>query len=137
MKALEVVNGMKSAIREAIRNKETITFLISFPEDDNEVLVLISGLLHSSCRETPRQCWGVTQGSLTDLDRPPLKPFQTNKRGIIVHGQDVNPLAHALSGWFEAYSTSKMPAELAGYKMKETAHLIWIDIGPGSVWKQK
>jgi hypothetical protein len=138
IKASAAFTSMRANIKDAIQNKDTITFLMSHPKDDNQdVLILVSNILGEACRETPRQCWFTQQSSPRDLDRPPLEAFRTKKGGIIVHGPDANKLANALGAWFETYSTSNLPAELGGYKIKETEHLIWIDIGPGSPWKSK
>ena len=70
IKAVQAVEGMRTAIREAIKNKETITFLLTHPKDEQEYLVFVSTLLGSACRETPRQCWHVQEGNPRDLDRP-------------------------------------------------------------------
>jgi hypothetical protein len=135
MEAVGAVEGMRAAIRGAIQRRETVTFLISWPQDDNTYLVFISSLLSSACRDTPRQCWFTEQGtSPGELDKPPVKGG--GKRGITVHGPDANILANALSAWFDTYSTSSVPAEYNGYKERGTRDLIWIDIGPGSPWKQ-
>jgi hypothetical protein len=134
IKAHQAVEGMRTGIREVIRNKQTITFLLTHPKDEQDYLVFISTLLGSACRETPRQCWHVQEGNPRDLDRPPVR--KTNRPGIIVHGPDADLLAHVLGRWFETYSTSKIPPEMSGYKAEGTAHLIWIDIGPGSPLKR-
>jgi hypothetical protein len=134
VKAVQAVEGMRTGIREVIQKKETITFLLTHPKDEQEYLVFISTLLSSACRVTPRQCWFTQEGNPRDLDRPPVQ--RSGKRGIIVHGPDADPLAHALGSWFVTYSTSRLPPEMNGYKIEGTAHLIWIDIGPGSPWKQ-
>lgn len=134
IQAVAAVERMRAGIRGVIQNKETITFLISWPTEDNTYLVFISSLLSSACREIPRQCWFTQQGNPRELDRPPVQG--SGKRGITVHGPDANALARALGNWFEAYSTSSVPSELNGYKEQGTKYLIWIDIGPGSPWKQ-
>jgi hypothetical protein len=134
IQAVAAVERMRTGIREVIQNKETITFLISWPKDDNTYLVFVSSLLSSVCRDTPRQCWFTQQGDPRDLDKPPVQG--SGKRGITVHGPDANALARSLGYWFETYSTSSVPSELRGYKEPTTKYLIWIDIGPGSPWKQ-
>jgi hypothetical protein len=134
VKAVEAVNRMKADIRGVIQNKDKITFLITHPKDEGTYLVFVSNLLSSACRETPRQCWFTQEGNPKELDRPPVQ--RSSKRGIVVHGPDANALANALGTWFETYSTSRLPPEMNGYKEEGTSHLIWIDIGPGSPWKQ-
>ncbi len=134
VKAVQAVEGMRTGIREVIQKKETITFLITHPKDEQTYTAFISTLLSSACRETPRQCWFTQEGNPRDLDRPPVRG--SSKRGIIVHGPDANALAHVLGSWFETYSTSHVPREMNGYKAEGTSYLIWIDIGPGSPWKQ-
>jgi hypothetical protein len=136
IQAVAAVERMRRGIKDAIQNKETITFLVSWPMDDNALLVFIDNLLSSACRDTPRQCWFVSasEANTRDLDKPPV--HGSSRRGITVHGPDANVLAAALSNWFETYVTTRVPSELTGYKSQETKYLIWIDIGPGSPWKQ-
>ena len=134
IKAHQAVEGMRTGIREVIRKKQTITFLLTHPKNEQEYLVFISTLLSSACQETPRQCWFTQEGNPRDLDRPPVR--KSSKPGVIVHGPDADALAHVLGKWFETYSTSKLPTEMNGYKWEGTEDLIWIDIGPGSPLKQ-
>jgi hypothetical protein len=134
IKAHQAVEGMRTGMREVIRKKQTITFLLTHPKDEQDYVVFISTLLGSACRETPRQCWFTQEGNPRELDKPPVK--KTSKSGVIVHGPDADALAHALDNWFQTYSRSKVPPEMNGYKIEGTEHLIWIDIGPGSPLKQ-
>ena len=133
VKAVEAVNRMRNGLLEVLEKKDTITFLMTWPDDDNSYLAFIGQLLSSACRTTPRQCWFTQPGSERDLDRPPIQG--SGKRGITVHGGDAYALATALGAWFTTYSTSSLPPALNGYKDKGTKELIWIEIGPGSPWK--
>ena len=132
--AVQAVEHVRKGLREVLKSKESITFLLSWSKDDTTYYPFISQLLSSACREAPRQCWFTQQGNGRDLDRPPVQG--SSKRGITVHGPDANALASVLSNWFETYSTSSLPSELKGYKEHDTRYLIWIDIGPGSPFKQ-
>jgi hypothetical protein len=134
MNTVEAANRMRNRLTEVLGKKDTITFLMSWPDDDNANLVFISQLLSSACRSTPRQCWFTQQGNPRDLDRPPVRG--SGKNGITVHGPDAYALATVLGDWFTTYSTSSFPSELNGYKEPATKEIIWIEIGPGSPWKQ-
>jgi len=132
-KAVEVVNRMRNSLIDVIGKKETITFLMSWSDDDSSYLAFISQLLSSACRTSPRQCWFTQPGDGRDLDRPPIP--SSGRSGITVHGRDAHALASALGAWFSTYSTSTFPSELNGYKDEATKEIIWIEIGPGSPWK--
>jgi hypothetical protein len=133
VKAVQTVDRMRHSLTQILGKKDTITFLISWPDDDVTNLAFISSLLGEACRITPRQCWFTQQGSPGDLDRPPVKG--SGRRGITIHGPDARALATALGEWFTTYSTSSFPSELNGYKEPETKEIIWVEIGPGSPWK--
>ena len=133
VKAVQEVTRMRHSLTEVIGKKETITFLISWPDDDSTYLVLVSNLLSESCRNQPRQCWFTQPGDPRDLDRPPIQG--SGRNGITVHGRDAQALATALGRWFTTYSTSTFPPELNGYKEETTKEIMWIEIGPGSPWK--
>jgi hypothetical protein len=134
VKAVEAVDRMRHSLTEVLGKKDTITFLMSWPDDDNSNLVLISGLLSEACRVTPRQCWFTQPRSDgRDLDRPPI--HGSGRNGITVHGPDARALAAALGAWFSTYSTSIVPTELNGYNEYHTKEMMWIEIGPGSPWK--
>ena len=134
VKALEVVDRMRRSLAEVIRKKDTVTFLMSWPDDDNSNLVLVNGLISDACRDTPRQCWFAQKsGDARDLDKPPVP--DSSRNGLTIHGADARSLAAALGAWFSTYSTETYPQQLKGYKYKETKELIWIEIGPGSPWK--
>src|SRR5882672_1425399 len=64
--AHQAVESMKTGIREAIQNKETITFLLTHPKDEQEHFVFVSNLLSSACRVAPRQCWFTQEGNPTE-----------------------------------------------------------------------
>jgi hypothetical protein len=106
---------------------------MTWPGDDVTYLAFISGLIGSGCRAAPRQCWFTQLGDGTDLDRPRVK--QTDKPGIVVHGQNASELSSAFRAWFQSYSAGTLPAEVSGYRDKNTKEIMWIDIGPGSPWK--
>ena len=133
IKTVEAVNRMKSSLNQVLGNRDTITFLITWPDNDNTYLPFVSTLLSDACRMMPRQCWFTQLGDDRDLDR---SRFQgSGKRGITVHGHDVSALANALGDWFTTYSTASLPPEASGYESQATKEIIWIDIGPGSPWK--
>ena len=46
VKAVQAVEGMRTGIREVIQKKETITFLITHPKDEQEYLVFIQYSAH-------------------------------------------------------------------------------------------
>lgn len=108
--------------------------MTSWPDNEITYSVVIDSLLGSACRDTPKQCYFAQEGNKMDLDRPHIRG--SGKRGITVHGTDAYALAMALGKWFETYSTSAIPAELNGYKQPDSSDFIWIEIGPGSPWKQ-
>jgi len=132
-KAVQAVNRMRDSLTEIIEKKETVTFLMSWPDNDNSYLVFVSHLLSEACRKTPRQCWFTQQGNPQDLDKPPIHASGTP--GITVHGPDAYALASALGDWFITHSTSTFPPELGGYNEYHTKEIIWIEIGPGLPWK--
>jgi hypothetical protein len=124
---------MRQSLTGILGKKDTITFLMSWPDDDVTNLAFISSLLSGACRITPRQCWFTQQGTPGDLDRPPVKG--SGRRGITIHGPDAHALATALGSWFTTYSTESFPSELNGYRDLATQEIIWVEIGPGSPWK--
>lgn len=132
-KAVEAVNNMRNSVSAVLEKKETVTFLMSWSDDDVTYLAFVSNVISSACRTTPRQCWFTQRGDPRDLDRPPIKG--SGRRGITVHGRDAYDLARALGGWFTTYSTSSFPRELNSYKDASTKEIMWIEIGPGSPWK--
>jgi hypothetical protein len=133
VKAVEVVDRMRRSLIAVISKKETVTFLITWPKDDNSNLVFVSNLISQACRESPRQCWFTQEGNPQDLDKPPVQA--SGRPGITVHGADAYALASALGTWFITHSTSTVPRELDGYKENSTKEMMWIEIGPGSPWK--
>lgn len=133
VKAVEVVNQMRNSLVQVLDKKETVTFLVSWPDDDTTFLVFVSNLLSSACHTQPRQCWFTQQANERDLDRPPVKG--SGRRGITVHGPDGYALATALGAWFTTYSTATFPPEMNGYNQWSTKEIMWIEIGPGSPWK--
>jgi hypothetical protein len=133
VKAVEVMDRMRRSLTAVIDKKETITFLVTWPKDDNSNLVFIEGLISQACRESPRQCWFTQEGNPQDLDKPPVQA--SGRSGITVHGADAFALAHALGAWFTTHSTSTFPSELNGYNEYHTKEMMWIEIGPGSLWK--
>jgi hypothetical protein len=133
MKAERLVDRMRNSLTAVLGKKDTITFLMSWPDDDNTYLVFISSLLSNACRTTPRECWFTQPGDGHNLDKPPV--HGSGARGITVHGPDADALAVALGAWFTTYSTSAFPPQLNGYKEEATKEIIWIEIGPGSPWK--
>jgi hypothetical protein len=135
VKAVQTVDHMRNSLAEVLGKKETITFLMSWTGDDPTFMAFISQLLSSACRTTPRQCWFTqASGNERDLDRPPIQ--ESGRRGITIYGNDAVYLAIALGGWFTTYDTSSIPDGIEGYKDPATKELIWIEIGPGSPWKQ-
>jgi len=70
LKAIEVVQSMTRAIKEVIRNKKYITFLVSFPKDDNTYLVTVDSLLATACIDVPRQCYFAQEEGPGNLDKP-------------------------------------------------------------------
>lgn len=133
VQAVQTVDRMRHSLTEILEKKDTITFLMSWPDDDVTNLPFVSHLLSEACRTTPRQCWFTQQGNPRDLDRPPVKG--SGRNGITIHGPDAPALATALGQWFTTYSTSSFPSELNGYKEPETKEIVWVEIGPGSPWK--
>jgi len=131
--AVEEVNRMRNALADVIGKKETVTFLLSWPDDDSTYLAFVSSLLSSACRTTPRQCWFMQKSSGRNLDRA-IVP-ESGRRGITIRGPDADALAVALGGWLTTYSGSSLPSQLNGYKEPSTKELIWVEIGPGSPWK--
>jgi hypothetical protein len=135
MNALESANRLRGSLRVVLANKGTTTFHITWDRDDVTYLALISGLLSDACQQEPRQCWFTQAGDGTDLDRPRLPA--SGKRGITIHGPDAYAISKAFSAWFLAYSTELVPAELAKYNQYGTQRIIWVEIGPGSPWKEQ
>jgi hypothetical protein len=133
VKAVEAVSRMRKSLTAVIGKKDTITFLITWPNDDNSNLVFVSNLISQACRDSPRQCWFTQEGNLQDLDKPPVQA--SGRPGITVHGPDAYALANALGAWFTTHSTSTFPPELNGYNEYGTKEIMWIEIGPGSPWK--
>jgi hypothetical protein len=127
------VHGMRVALEEVLRHKDTITFLVTEPGADSKYIVFLDALLSDACRISPRQCYFTQVGDGHDLDKPII--LGSTRTGTTVHGADANILAIALGNWFVTYSTSSIPSNLAGYRWPESKELIWIDIGPGSPWK--
>jgi hypothetical protein len=132
-KAVEAVNRMRNSVTEVLRKKETITFLMSWDDDDSTYLAFVSNVLSSGCRTEPRQCWFTQPANERDLDQPPVRG--SGRRGITVHGPDAYALATALGAWFTTYATSTIPPELNSYKEVSTKEIMWVEIGPGSPWK--
>ncbi|HZW95771.1 MAG TPA: hypothetical protein VFF64_22680 [Candidatus Eremiobacteraceae bacterium] len=133
VKAVEVVDRMRRSIAAIIGKKDTVTFLITYPKDDNSNYVFVSNLISQACRVSPRQCWFTGEGNPQDLDKPAVQA--SGRPGITVHGTDAFALANALGAWFIAHSTSIFPPELNGYNEYHTKEIMWIEIGPGSLWK--
>jgi hypothetical protein len=133
VKAVEVVDRMRKSLTVVIGRKDTVTFLITWPKDDNSNLVFVSNLISQACRESPRQCWFTQEGNPQDLDKPPVQA--SGRPGITVHGPDAYALANALGAWFITHSTSTLPPELNGYNEYHTKEIMWVEIGPGSLWK--
>jgi hypothetical protein len=133
VRAVEEVNRMRNSVSDVLGKKDTVTFLMSWSNDDSKYLAFISNVLSTGCRVQPRQCWFTQPANEGDLDRPPVKG--EGKRGITVHGPDAEGLARALRIWFTVYSTSNVPHEYGGYNQDKTKELMWIEIGPGSPWK--
>jgi hypothetical protein len=133
VKAVDKANHMRSALTAVIARKDTITFLVTWPKDNNSNVAFIEGLIGQSCRESPRQCWFTQEeGNPRNLDKPPIPA--SARPGITVHGADAYALASALGDWFITYSTSTVPPELNGYNEYHTKEMMWIEIGPGSPW---
>lgn len=133
VKAVGVINGMRNSLAEVLGKKDTITFLMSWPDDDNSNLAFIGQILSSACRTTPRQCWFVQPTDPRNLDYPPLP--QPTRSGLTIHGVDAHSIALVLGRWFTTYSTSSIPKGLNAYKDEGTKELIWVEIGPGSPWR--
>jgi hypothetical protein len=149
--AFHAVEGMRYTLKKALENKETITFLITYSTKTKDgrfiAIPFFWQMLDSSCRDTPRQCrFSVLAEDETvdgvhhatgpvDLDRPLIAG--SPRSGITVHGPDATAIAQALSQWFKTYSTSGIPPTFSSYKYPGTKDLIWIEIGPGSPWKQQ
>jgi hypothetical protein len=132
-KAVEAVNAMRNSLAEVLGKKDTITFLMSWPDDDSSNLAFISGILSSACRTQPRQCWFAQRSNPNNLDYPTIP--EPTRAGLTVHGADADSIAVILGRWFSTYSSSSIPKNLSAYKQPETKELIWIEIGPGSPWK--
>ena len=132
-KAVEAVNVMRNSLAEVLGKKDTITFLMSWPDDDSSNLAFISQVLSSACRTQPRQCWFAQRANPNNLDYPTIP--QPTRRGLTIHGADADSIAVTLGGWFLTYSTSSIPKQLSAYKQPDTKELIWVEIGPGSPWK--
>jgi hypothetical protein len=131
---VQQVAAMRHEVAAVLNRKDTITFLASWPNNDVSNLVLVEGVLSEACRDTPRQCWFTQPVGGRNLDKP--NPQNSGRRGVTVHGADADALAVALGRWFITYSTSTIPQNLNGYKYPETKELMWIEIGPGSPWKE-
>jgi hypothetical protein len=132
-KAVETVNAMRNNLAQLLDKKETVTFLMSWPDDDSSNLVLVSGIFSSACRTTPRQCWFIQKMGSNNLDYPQIP--EPNRRGLTIHGADALNISALLGQWFTTYSSSAIPPQLNAYKHPQTKELIWIEIGPGSPWK--
>ena len=132
-KAIQAVNAMRSSLEEVLDKKDTITFLISWPGEDSSSLVLVSGILNSACRTSPRQCWFAQRTNPDNLDFPQIP--QPIRRGLTIHGADASSISGILGRWFSTYSSSPIPQQLNAYKDPSTKELIWVEIGPGSPWK--
>ncbi|MGC2110954.1 MAG: hypothetical protein WA655_15640 [Candidatus Korobacteraceae bacterium] len=132
-KAVEAVTQMRNGLSEILSKKETITFLMNWPDDDNSNLAFISQIFSSACRSTPRQCWFVQKTDPRNLDYPPIP--EPSRRGLTIHGADAQSLASQLGRWFTTYSSSSIPKALNAYKDQNTKELIWVEIGPGSPWR--
>jgi len=131
--AVQAVTRMRNTVADVLGKKDTITFLMSWPDDDSKYLAFVSSLFSSACRTEPRQCWFTQPANVMDLDRPRVP--NAGRRGITIHGPDARALAIALSAWFTTYDTSTFPHELDGYKEATTKEIIWVEMGPGSPWK--
>lgn len=127
------VNDMNLILRSILEKKQTVTVLMSWPDDDGSYLALVSEILESACRTTPRQCWFANKAGPSNLDLPPIK--ESSRKGLTIHGKDAVDLASALGRWFTTSYISSYPPELDAYKNPETNEMIWIEIGPGSPWK--
>jgi hypothetical protein len=137
-KGVEETNELRNALADVLGKKDTITFLMSWPENEdsqiaNSKLVLVSGILSSACRTSPRQCWFKERANPNNLDYPAVP--QPTRRGLTVHGVEANAISAVLGRWFTIYSSSSIPEELNVYKDPSTKELIWVEIGPGSLWK--
>ena len=53
VKAVQTVNRMRHSLTETLGKKDTITFLMSWPDDDVTNLAFISNLLSEACGTTP------------------------------------------------------------------------------------
>jgi hypothetical protein len=133
VKAVEAVDEMRDSLVQVLGKKDTITFLISWPDDDNSNLVFVSDILGSACRTSPRQCWFTQAANPTNLDYPTIP--QPTRRGLTIHGADASSISMTLGRWFSTYSSSSIPQQFDVYKYQETKELIWVEIGPGSPWK--
>ena len=135
VQAYQASEGMRLGLVHALEGMDTITFLVSHATEEGRLFIpSFESLLSSACKATPRQCWFIGPETGRNLDRPPVQGSTIS--GLTIHGVDVIPLADALRIWFEVHSTSKIPESLSGYRSPDTKHLIWIEIGPGSPWKE-
>lgn len=131
--AIEAMNGMKGLLSEELGKEDTITFFVSWPDDDSSYLASVDAALSLGCRTQPRQCWFAQPRNPKDLDYPQVKG--SRRPGLTIHGKDAEALARILGRWFTTFNTSHIPRELDVYKYPGTKDLIWVEIGPGSPWK--
>lgn len=131
--AIEAINGMRNMVSEVLQKRETITFLMSWSDDDPKYLASISSIFSSACRTEPRQCWFTQPGNQRNLDLPKVRG--STRQGLTIHGKGAQDLANVLGRWFVTFSSSSIPAELSAYRAPETKEMIWVEIGPGSPWK--